>query len=129
MLGVVQPFEIWTNHRNLTYSKKTQKLNRRQASWHTKLHEYDFTLIHKPGAQMKRADILSCLLEHMGGKEDNKDIVLLNPKLFVSTVELVTLDEDILLRVRAKVGLWEDSVVKGSATASSEWEKDGDLVY
>ena len=31
----------------------------------------------------------------MEGKEDNKDIVLLDPKLFVSTVELVTLEEDI----------------------------------
>ena len=65
----------------------------------------------------------------MDGKEDNKDIVLLDPKLFVGAVELVTLDEDILSRVRARVGLLEDSVMKGLATASSEWERDGNLVY
>ena len=65
----------------------------------------------------------------MDGKENNKDIVLLDPKLFVGTVELVTLDEDILLRVRAKVGLLEDLVTKGLSTGSPEWEKDGDLVY
>ena len=44
-------------------------------------------------------------------------------------MELVTLEEDILSRVRAKVGLLEDLVIKGLATASSEWERDGDLVY
>ena len=65
----------------------------------------------------------------MDGKEDNKDIVLLDPKLFVSAVELVTLDEDILSRVRAKVELLEGSIMKGLAAGSSEWERDGDLVY
>ena len=65
----------------------------------------------------------------MDGKEDNKDIVLLDPKLFVSTVELVTLNEYILSRVRAKAGLLEDLVTKGLSTSSPEWGKDGDLVY
>ena len=32
---------------------------------------------------MRRADILSRLSEHVDGKEDNKDIILLDPKLFV----------------------------------------------
>ena len=65
----------------------------------------------------------------MDGKEDNKDIVLLDPKLFVGTVELVTLEEDLLSRIRAKAGLLEDSVTRGLATTSSEWERDGELVY
>ena len=78
---------------------------------------------------MRLADILSRLSEHVDGKEDNKDVVLLDPKLFVDAVKLVTLDEDILSRVRAKVGLLEDLVMKGLATGSPEWGKDGDLVY
>ena len=78
---------------------------------------------------MRRADILSRLSEHVDGKEDNKDIILLDPKLFISAMELITLDEDILSRVRAKVGLLEDSITKGLATNSSEWMRDGDLVY
>ena len=53
LLGATCPFEVWTDHRNLTYFKKAQKLNRRQARWHTELQEYDFQLIHKPGTQMK----------------------------------------------------------------------------
>ena len=78
---------------------------------------------------MKRVDILSSLSEHMDGKEDNKDIMLLNPKLFIHTIELVTLDKDILMRVKAKAKLLEELVKKGLATGSSEWEKDGDLMY
>ena len=59
LLGATCPFEVWTDHQNLTYFKKAQKLNRRQARWHTELQEYDFQLVHKPGTQMKRAEILS----------------------------------------------------------------------
>ena len=65
----------------------------------------------------------------MDEKEDNKNIILLDPKLFVGAVELVTFNKDILSRVRAKVGLLEESVARGLAAASSEWEKDGDLIY
>ena len=78
---------------------------------------------------MRQADILSHLSEYVDGKEDNKDIILLDPKLFVNAMELVTLDEDILSRARAKMELLEDLVMRGLAIASSEWEKDGDLVY
>ena len=37
LLGATCPFEVWTDHQNLTYFNKAQKLNRRQARWHTKL--------------------------------------------------------------------------------------------
>jgi len=35
-------FEIWTDHKNLGYFKKPQKLNCHQAQWITELQEYDF---------------------------------------------------------------------------------------
>ena len=128
LLGATCPFEVWTDHQNLTYFKKAQKLNRRQARWHTELQEYDFQLIHKPGTQMKRADILSRLSEHVTGKEDNKDVILLDPKLFVGTIELDTLDVDLLRRIRALAGDIEDSVQKSLLARPREWERDGDLV-
>ena len=55
----------------------------------------------------------------MDGREDNKDIVLLDSKLFIGAMELVTLDKDILSRVRAKVGLLEGSIVKGLAAGDT----------
>ncbi|THH07470.1 hypothetical protein EW145_g3348 [Phellinidium pouzarii] len=33
LLGAKQPFEVWTDHANLTYFRSPQKLNRQQARW------------------------------------------------------------------------------------------------
>src|SRR5262245_30885590 len=59
LMGAKQEFEIWTDHANLQYFKKPEKLNRRQARWLTELQEYDFTLHHIPGKSNSKADILS----------------------------------------------------------------------
>jgi hypothetical protein len=40
LINVVSPFEIWTDHTNLQYFKKLQKLNRWQAHWLTELQDY-----------------------------------------------------------------------------------------
>jgi hypothetical protein len=46
LLGMTEEFEIFTDHQNLEYFKKPQKLNRRQARWVTELQQYHFTLHH-----------------------------------------------------------------------------------
>ena len=55
-MGAQHRFEIWTDHKNLQYFRKPQKLNCHQAH---ELQEYNFLLVHKPGAQMKKADLLN----------------------------------------------------------------------
>ena len=35
-------FEVWTDHKNLEFFRKPQKLNRHQACWLSELQEYDF---------------------------------------------------------------------------------------
>jgi len=57
--GTVVKFEIWTNHKNLEYFMKAQKLNRRQARWVLYLSRFDFMLKHVPGSKMRKADSLS----------------------------------------------------------------------
>ena len=52
-------FEIWTNHKNLEYFMKVQKLNRRQAHWILYLSRFDFTLKHVPESKMGKANKLS----------------------------------------------------------------------
>jgi RNase H-like domain found in reverse transcriptase len=49
LLGAIHPFEIWTDHLNLTYYRKPQNLTKRQARWVTDLQEYVFTIHHLPG--------------------------------------------------------------------------------
>ena len=57
--GAKGRFEIWTDHKNLEYFMKAQKLNRRQARWSLYLSRFDFALKHVAGKSMRRADSLS----------------------------------------------------------------------
>ena len=57
--GAQYKFEIWTDHKNLEYFMKAQKLNRRQARWALYLSRFDFTLKHVAGAKIGKADGLS----------------------------------------------------------------------
>ena len=57
--GTVVKFEIWTNHKNLEYFMKMQKLNWKQARWALYLSRFDFILKHVPGSKMGKADSLS----------------------------------------------------------------------
>ncbi len=59
LMGAAQDFEIWTDHQNLQYFRKPQKLNQRQARWVTELAEYHFFLHHKPEMANKKANLLS----------------------------------------------------------------------
>jgi len=61
--GAQFKFEIWTDHKNLEYFMKAQKLNRRQAQWALYLSRFDFTLKHVPGTKMGKADGLSRRLD------------------------------------------------------------------
>jgi len=75
-------FEIWTDHKNLGYFKKPQKLNHRQARWTTELQEYNFQLVHKPGSSQKKVDALSRRPDHSQGKSDNEDQTVLKEEWF-----------------------------------------------
>ncbi len=92
LMGAAQDFEIWTDHQNLQYFRKPQKLNRRQARWVTELAEYHFTLHHKPGALNKKADLLSRRADHDTGKEDNDEVIVLKPEHFRALV-MPTIEE------------------------------------
>ena len=52
------PVEIWSDHLNLTYFRKAQKLTRRQARWSLFMTRFNFILHHRPGKSMLRADPL-----------------------------------------------------------------------
>jgi len=56
---ITTKFEIWTDHKNLEYFMKAQKLNCRQARWALYLSRFDFTLKYVPGSKMGKADSLS----------------------------------------------------------------------
>ena len=89
-------FEIWTDHQNLCYFRKAQKLNRRQARWVTELGEYNFTMHHKPGKTNIKADILSRRADHNRGEDDNKDVTVLKDEWFrrIETIRKKEIEEE-----------------------------------
>ena len=71
--GAQSKFKIWTDHKNLEYFMKAQKLNQRQAQWVLYLLRFDFILKHVPGSRMGKADELSRRLDwKVGVDKDNE---------------------------------------------------------
>ena len=73
LLGIIRALEEWrhyiqgsphvttiySDHKNLTYFRTAQKLNRRQARWSLYLSEFNLNLIHVSGTKMIQSDALS----------------------------------------------------------------------
>ena len=105
LLGADYAVEIWTDHQNLAYFRKPQKINRRQARWVAELADYHFSLHHRPGRANLRADLLSRCPDHERGEEDNQDIILLKPEHFRRLVTAAWTEEgpsDFVERMRRR---------------------------
>ena len=102
LLGIVQALETWrhfilgspfptvilSDHKNLTYYKSPQKLNRRQARWNLFLSKFDLKLVHTPGTKMIQSDALSRRPDHVPNEDtDNEDVIILPESLFVKTMD------------------------------------------
>ena len=98
-------FEIWTDHKNLKYFMKAQKLNRRQARWALYLSRFDFVLKHVLGSKMEKADSLSRRPDwEMGIEKDNEDETLVKPEWLdirkTERVEVIVEGMDLLEKVK-----------------------------
>ena len=84
---------VLSDHQNLTYFRKPQKLNRRQARWVIELAKYDIELKHIPGRKMVPADALSRRPDLCPEEDnDNEDVTLLSEDLFVRLIDIELLD-------------------------------------
>ena len=82
------PVTVLTDHANLTYWKNPKKVNRRVARWFATLQDYNLRIKHIPGKLHAAPDMLSRPPNADKGEEDNQDLTLLPPRLFIrSTME------------------------------------------
>jgi len=114
--GAVIKFEIWTDHKNLEYFIKVQKLNRRQARWALYLSRFNFMLKHVPGSKMGKADSLSRRPDwEVRVDKDNEDEMLVKPEWLevrkIEAVEIIVDGIDLLEEVK-KSKVKDDEVVK-----------------
>jgi len=98
-------FKIWTDHKNLKYFIKVQKLNKRQARWALYLSRFNFTLKHIPGSKMEKADSLSKRLDQeVEIEKDNEDEKLVKPEWLevkkIEKVEVIVERVDLLEKVK-----------------------------
>ena len=112
----ITKFEIWTNHKNLEYFMKMQKLNKRQAKWTLYLSRFDFTLKHVPGSKMGKANNLSRRPnQKVGVERDNENKMLVKSKQLkvrkTERVEVIVEEVDLLEKVR-KSKVKNNEVVK-----------------
>ena len=103
--GVMEKFKFQTDHKNLKYFMKAQKLNRRQARWALYLSRFSFMLKHVPGSKMGKTDSLSRRLDwEVDMEKDNEDKTLVKPEWLkarkTEVVEIIVDGVDLLEEVR-----------------------------
>src|SRR6266702_6055793 len=78
---------VLSDHKNLTFFRRAQKLNRRQARWSLFLSDFDIQLVHTPGHKMIQSDALSRRPDFVPDEDhDNEDMTLLPDQLFVNLI-------------------------------------------
>jgi len=103
--GTVVKFEIWTDHKNLKYFMKVQKLNRRQVRWVLYLSRFDFTLKHVLGSKMGKTKSLSRRPDwEIGVERDNENKTLVKAEWLevrrIEKVEIIVDRVDLLEKVK-----------------------------
>ena len=138
--GAKDQFEIWTDHKNLEYFMKAQKLNQRQARWSLYLSRFDFALKHVAGKSMERADSLSRIVDWAEGvKRDNENQVMLKREwIEVRAMEQLVeeLEEEIVKKIK-EVRDKDEEVIKAveemkkaevKTLRDEEWQIEEELV-
>ena len=97
------PVTILTDHANLTHWKATRKVNRQVARWFAELQDYNLVIKHVPGKIHTAPNMLSRPPGADHRKEDNTDIVLLPPSMFIATTNV----KDDALKQRVKDTQWK----------------------
>jgi len=122
VLGAMEQFEVWSDHKNLEYFQKPQNINRRQACWVSMLADYDFLLHHLPGSQNSAADALSHQPNHDDGSGDNMEVIILKETYFQvrATGEVTPLET----QVQTAQDTCKQIIMKNLAKWPGEWTVD-----
>lgn len=80
--GSPHPTKILTDHKNLTYFRSPQRLNRRQARWSLFLSRFNYQLEHCAGTKMVQSDAITRASQPDDVKEDNADQTVLADEVF-----------------------------------------------
>eukprot|EP00833_Pecoramyces_ruminatium_P006384 jgi/Orpsp1_1/1180416/evm.model.c7180000073352.1 len=71
--GTNQPFKIFSDHRNLLYQKKPEKMTQRLVRWSLFLAEFNFVIVYRSGSANGKPDALSRRPDYLENFNDSKD--------------------------------------------------------
>ena len=103
-------FTVYTDHKNLEYFRKKQRLNERQLRWSTELAQYHCSLVHRAGAKQVLSDALSRRDQDLPKDWDDDRLK--------TREKQVLLGNDGRLTINAKAA-W---------VTNADWDKDGELL-
>ena len=132
-------FEIWTDHKNLEYFMKVQKLNQRQAQQTLYLSRFNFILKYIPGARIGKVDGLSRRSDwKVGIDRDNKNQVIIRDHWIHNLQEVVIegLEVELLEKIKKARSknkniirvVEEMKKTKVKELRGDEWKIEGELV-
>ncbi len=102
LVGAPHQIVIHTDHSNLLYWKEPRKISRRIAREFQELQEYNFVLKHVAGHKNARADALSRRPDYDTGEEDNDNMVVLPPEVFINLASDEPVEE---IDTRSKINM------------------------
>ena len=125
------PVTILTDHTNLTHWKATRKVNRHVAQWFAEIQDYNLTIKYMPGKIHTAPNMLLWPPGVDQGKQDNENIILLPPSLFIATAKvqddmLKTKVKEVQQRQKEEMELWCDT--QGVHKLPEGYAKEGRLV-
>ena len=103
--GTTTKFEVWTDHKNLEYFMKAQKLNKRQARQILYLLRFNFILKYVPGSKMGKVNSLSRRPDQeVEVEKDNKNKILVKPEWLkvrkIEKVKVIVEEVDLLEKIK-----------------------------
>ena len=87
LLSSLHEVTVLTDHKNLEYYKEPHHINQRIARYVQCMQDYNFIIKHIPGKNNK-SDALSQHPDYKQGTNDNTNVTVIPPHLFIQTTTL-----------------------------------------
>jgi hypothetical protein len=86
LMGAQTPTTVITDHKNLIYHSTSRLLNDRQIRWALQLQNFNFKILHRPGAQHGNADALSRREDLRPPTDTEPHPAILPPDIFIGAL-------------------------------------------
>ena len=120
-------FKLWSDHKNLKYFKRPQKLNWQQAQQFSEIQDYNFDLIHKLESTIRKVDTLSRQPDFNQGRLNNKEKTIFK----IRPIQLYKVDkEDKRQKELEDIEKCIEKEVKRMVKSKEkEWRKEGKVIF